>query len=150
LSPTTPKEIIERIRALVVGPQGEGSATVAINTGMSMDVSAESLSSADVQLRLIPPDESKTSKEFSWLQLRVDVETIYYVVQIVAGVVTILNVLQPHIQDIRELDTDLIVPFEQLVERVIKTLDEEQHQPPPKNEHQQQSDTRPEDPPQGD
>jgi hypothetical protein len=102
---------------------------------------ASSSSSANVLPTLIKliPVESTTSKESSWLKLRIDLASIYYVVWIGVGIVQLLVWLQPHIQDIKEAVTDLTVPFEQLMERVANTPDKEHPQPTPKNEHHEKS-----------
>jgi hypothetical protein len=151
LSPDTPQETIQRILALVVAPEKkEGrihNATVAINTGISVTtapdvyrpmVAASSYSSANVQptyVKLIPVDEPRTANESSWLKLIVDAVSIpYYVVWTGVGILTFLALLQPHIQDIEEAVTGFAVHFEQLMERVTKTLDKEQRQPTPKND----------------
>jgi hypothetical protein len=148
LSPDTPQEVIEQILDLVV-PKTEGrihNAALAINAGISVTASpdvyrpmveASSYSSAEVQpkyVKLIPVDEPRTANESSWLKLRINTASIYHVIWIGVGIVQLLIWLQPHIQDIEEAVTGFAVHFEQLMERVTKTLDKEQPQPTPKND----------------
>jgi hypothetical protein len=118
--------------------------TLPIEAGASLTpsptVQASSSSLADIQVRLVPGVESKTSKEPSWLKLIVDAVSIpYYVVWTGVGILTFIALLEPHIQDIKETVTGLTVPFEQLMERAAKTSDEEHSQPTPKIEHHEKS-----------
>jgi hypothetical protein len=146
LSPTTPLEVIQQIRALVVDSPPNTETPIdqpAVMDGiLRIKAAGSAITSGHVQprfVRLIPVDAT-TSKGSSWVKLIVDAVSIpYYVVWTGVGILTFLGLIQPHIQEIKEAVTGLTVPFEQLIERVTKTLDEEQPQPTPKNEHQEKS-----------
>ena len=124
----------------MVAPEG---AKVRIEAAASLTpsptVQASSFSLADIKVRLVPEAEFRTSKEPSWLKLRISTASIYHVVWIGVGIVQLLIWLQPHIQDIREEVSGFTVSFERLVERVTKTPKEAQPQPTPKNEHPEKS-----------
>lgn len=86
----------------MVAPEAEG-AKVRIEAGASLTpsptVQASSSSLADIQVRLVPGVESKTSKEPSWLKLIVDAVSIpYYVVWTGVGILTFIALLEPHIK----------------------------------------------------
>jgi hypothetical protein len=142
LSPTTPEEIIQQIRALVVDSASDKEIPIdqqaAVDGIVRIKAAARSTSSASVNLVKLIPVDAATSKDSSWLRL-IDIASISYVVTIVVGTVQLLIWLQPHIEEIREAVTGLTVPFEQLVERVTKSLSEEQPQPTPKNEPPEKS-----------
>jgi hypothetical protein len=137
LSPDAPlQELLASTNAGAHVVQSADSATVRIQARGSI------ISSGHVQPGLVKliPVESKTGNESSWLKLIVDAVSIpYYVVWTGVGILTFLGLLQPHIKDIKEAVTGFNVSFEQLVERVTKTLNAEQPQPTPKNEQPEKS-----------
>jgi hypothetical protein len=137
LSPTTPGDVIQRIRARAVDPTS-GVGTPAVHQGtVELTGTASARFLAEVHLSLIPPAQPKTGKESLEFTLKLAVAVAgiaYYVSGTPHHIVEFLEDLKPYIQETRTVEGNRIVPLDQVITNLKKPSPLT-----PKNGHHEQS-----------